>query len=98
MFQLLLPRVSSRHLPPHYTASAEKWFAERNVTYCLHAAHGCVKLQSKQTYGIHTTDNIYKNSTVQLASVRPAQACSNYFSKQLQDASPKYTEIVNILC
>ena len=28
-----------------------------NVTYCLHAVYGYIKLQSKQTYGIRMTDN-----------------------------------------
>ena len=28
----------------------------KNITYRLHAVRGCVKLQSKQTYGIRTTD------------------------------------------
>ena len=50
------------------------------LIYCPHAAHGCVKLQSEQTYGICTTDNdyIYENSIVQLASVGLAQARPNY--------------------
>ena len=29
----------------------------KNVTCCLHPAGSCIKLQSKETYGIRTTDN-----------------------------------------
>ena len=37
----------------------ESGLQSENVTYAPHAARGCIKLQSKQTYGIHTTDNIH---------------------------------------
>ena len=39
-----------------------------NVTYCLHVAHSCVKLQSKQTYGMitmytYTTEELFVSTS-----------------------------------
>ena len=49
-----------------------------NVTYTPHVVCSYIKLQSKQTYGIRTTDiYIYMKSTVQLTSVGLAQAHPN---------------------
>ena len=41
-----------------------------NVTYRPYRAHGCVKLDSKQTYGIHTTDIMHPK--MQLKTTRMA--------------------------
>ena len=46
---ILLPSVSLRRLRPLESQS-------ENVTYRPHAARGSIKLQSRQTYGIRTTD------------------------------------------
>ena len=60
----------------------ESSLQSENITYRLHAAHGCVKLQSKHirnTYDRYTTIIIiiYENCTVRLASVGLAQARPN---------------------
>ena len=52
----------------------------KNVTYRLHAAHNCIKLQSKRTYGICTTDMLI----IQLTSVGLAQARPNDVSPVTQ--------------
>ena len=60
----------------HALLVLESSLQSENVTYRQHVVRGCVKLQSKQAYRIHTTD-IYVNCIVQLASVGLAQARPN---------------------
>ena len=46
------------HTAYTHTAQCQKVVQSKNATYSLHAVCPCVKLQSKQTYGIHTADNL----------------------------------------
>ena len=76
IFTTSSPRTVSIHVPatPHLAIFAhwktvyallvlESSLPCKNVTYRLHAAHSCIKLQSKRTYGICTS--------VGLAQARP---------------------------